>query len=75
MYKVLIRECDSYDKDKLIEIFHEDIEKFGIKEKIAGKIVIKPNVVLAHPSVAPSAFTKPEFIDALITSIENLKMK
>jgi uncharacterized protein (DUF362 family) len=74
MGKVIIRKCDSYEeREKIVKIINEGIEKLGLKEKIKGKIVIKPNVVLAHKKVAPSAFTRPEIIDSLIKSIKSLK--
>ncbi len=73
MKRVIIRGCESYDKEKIVKIIKEGIEKLGLKEKIKGKIVIKPNVVLAHKKIAPSAFTRPEIIDSLITSIKSLR--
>lgn len=72
MNKVMIRKCDSYDKGKISRIIKEGIEKFGLEDKINGRIVIKPNVVLAHNKVAPSAFTRPEIIDALLQSLKSL---
>ncbi len=72
MKKVIIRKCDSYNKKEIISIVKESIDKLGLKERIKGKIVIKPNVVLAHKKVAPSAFTRPEIIDSLITSIKSI---
>lgn len=73
MEKVIIRACDTYDKEKIVKIIKEGIEKLDLKEKVRGKIVIKPNVVFAHKKVAPSAFTRSEVIDSLITSIRSLK--
>lgn len=71
MNKVIIRKCDSYDKDRIKSIIEEGIEKFGLKEKIKGKIVIKPNVVLAHKKVAPSAFTRVEVLEALLKALKS----
>ncbi|MCP2519417.1 DUF362 domain-containing protein [Candidatus Aminicenantes bacterium AC-335-B20] len=67
--KVIIRKCENYDKKELIKIFSEGLEILELESKIKGKIVIKPNVVLAHPKVAPSAFTRPEFLDALLSTL------
>lgn len=73
MEKVIIRACETYDKEKILKIIKEGIKKLDLEEKVKGKIVIKPNVVFAHRKVAPSAFTRPEIIDSLITSIKSLK--
>ena len=67
--KVIIRKCGSYNQKELIKFFSEALEILELENKIKGKIVIKPNVVLAHPKVAPSAFTKPEFLDALMSTL------
>lgn len=48
MEKVIIRACDAYDKEKNVKIIKEGIEKLDLKEKVRGKIVVKPNVVFAH---------------------------
>ncbi len=72
MKKVIIRKCDSYNKEEIMLIIKEGIDKLGLNERIKGKVVIKPNVVLAHKKVAPSAFTRPEIIDSLITSIKSI---
>lgn len=71
MHKVIIRKCDSYEKGKIKSIIEEGIEKLGLKEKIKGRIVIKPNVVFAHKKVAPSAFTRVEVIDALLQALKS----
>ncbi|MEW6457082.1 MAG: DUF362 domain-containing protein [Acidobacteriota bacterium] len=74
MPKIIIRKCDEYDKERLIRIFLEGMEILNLKSRIKGKITIKPNVVLAHPKVAPSAFTRPEFISALLSAFEKVKI-
>ncbi len=68
--KVIIRKCKSYNQNELIKIFLEGLDILKLKDKVKGKIVIKPNVVLAHPKVAPSAFTRLEFLDALLHVLE-----
>jgi uncharacterized protein (DUF362 family) len=68
--KVLIRKCPQYDPQAIGKIIREGLEEFDLGLKIQGQITIKPNVVVAHSKVAPSAFTRHEFIDGLLHSLE-----
>ncbi len=69
---VVIRKCEAYNREKLTKIFLEGIEILNLKDRIKENITIKPNVVLAHPKVAPSAYTRPEFLDALLCALEKI---
>jgi uncharacterized protein (DUF362 family) len=71
--KVLIRKCSQYNPAVIANIIREGLEEFGLIPKIQGKITIKPNVVVAHTKIAPSAFTRHEFIDGLLQSLEKEK--
>ena len=73
MEKVIIRRCENYDLERMREIIRTGIEGLGVTPKIWGRVTIKPNVVLAHPEIAPSGFTRPEFLDALLYEIEGIK--
>lgn len=68
--KVILRRCPEYDPEKITGIIREGIEAFGLSPRIRGKVTIKPNVVFAHHKIAPSAFTRPEFLDGLITALK-----
>jgi uncharacterized protein (DUF362 family) len=68
--KVIIRKCKNYDQKELIKIFSKGLNILKLEDRIRGKITIKPNVVLAHPKIAPSAFTRPEFLNALLFVLE-----
>ncbi|MFC1816390.1 DUF362 domain-containing protein [Thermodesulfobacteriota bacterium] len=39
--------------------------------KPSGKILLKPNVVIAHPEVFPHAFTRKEFLDGVIRAVKD----
>jgi uncharacterized protein (DUF362 family) len=65
-HRVLIMRCDEYDSDKIYGIIKEGMEELGIKP--SGKILLKPNVVIAHPEVFPHAFTRKEFLDGAISA-------
>lgn len=59
--KVIIRKAPDYNPEIIKKIIQEGIEDFGLAPQIKGRITIKPNVVMAHPKVAPSAFTRGPF--------------
>jgi len=65
-HKVLIMRCDDYDPDKISGIAKEGMKELGVKP--SGKILLKPNVVIAHPEVFPCAFTRKEFLDGVISA-------
>jgi uncharacterized protein (DUF362 family) len=63
-HKVLIRRCDEYDADRIRGIVNEGMEELGVKP--SGRVLLKPNVVIAHPEMFPHAFTRKEFLDGVI---------
>jgi uncharacterized protein (DUF362 family) len=65
-YKVLIRRCEDYDAEKISGIIEEGMEELGVRP--AGRILLKPNVVIAHSEVFPHAFTRKEFLDGVISA-------
>jgi uncharacterized protein (DUF362 family) len=65
-HKVLIMRCDEYDSDKIAGIVKEGMQELGVTP--SGKILLKPNVVIAHPEVFPHAFTRKEFLDGVISA-------
>ncbi len=65
-HSVLIFRCNEYNPDKIAGIIKEGMEELGVKP--SGKILLKPNVVLAHPEVFPHAFTRKEFLDGVISA-------
>jgi len=69
---VILRKVDGYDSAVIQDVIAEGIQEFGIEERVKGKITIKPNVVMAHHKLAPSAFTRVEFLDGLIGAVSNL---
>jgi len=69
-HKVLIRRCNEYDPTKIAGIVKEGMQELGVKP--TGRILMKPNVVLAHPEIFPYAFTRKEFVDGVIAAIKAL---
>ena len=68
--KVILRRADAYDPALVARIICTGLDEFGLAPRIHGKITIKPNVVMAHHKVTPSAYTRPEFLDGLLTVLE-----
>jgi len=69
---VILRRCPDYDPAWISEIIGQGIEEFGLGPRIKGRVTIKPNVVFAHHKVAPSAYTRSEFMDGVLTALERL---
>jgi uncharacterized protein (DUF362 family) len=65
-HKVLITRCDEYDPKKIFGIVKEGMEDLDVKP--SGRILLKPNVVIADPEIFPHAFTRKEFLDGVISA-------
>jgi len=67
--KVILRTVPDYDPSRIKQVIREGMEEFGLAGPDRSRITIKPNVVMAHHKTAPSAFTRPEFLDGLIAAL------
>ncbi len=67
--KVILRRAESYDPAIIAEIIRQGIDELNLAPRIKGRVTIKPNVVMAHHKVTPSAYTRPEFLDGLLSAI------
>jgi len=67
-HKVLIMRCDAYDPERIAGIVREGMEELGARP--SGRILLKPNVVIAHPEKFPHAFTRKEFLDGVISAVK-----
>ena len=65
-HKVMIMRCDDYDPEKICGIIKEGMEELDVRP--TGRILLKPNVVMAHPEVFPLAFTRKEFLDGVLSA-------
>jgi uncharacterized protein (DUF362 family) len=65
-HRVLIMRCDQYDPEKIYDCVNNGMAELGVKP--TGKVLLKPNVVIAHPEVFPHAFTRAEFLDGVISA-------
>jgi uncharacterized protein (DUF362 family) len=64
--KVVLRHVPDYDPKKIKGVIKEGLEELGLIHSNHQRITIKPNVVMAHHKVAPSAYTRPEFLEGLL---------
>jgi uncharacterized protein (DUF362 family) len=71
--KVIVRRVMDYNSEAIKKIIQEGLSEFGLSPQAKEKITIKPNVVMAHHKVAPSAFTRPEFLDGLLAALTDGK--
>jgi uncharacterized protein (DUF362 family) len=67
-HMVLIRRCPQYDPDRIAAIVREGMQELGVRPH--GRILLKPNLVLAHSEIFPHAFTRREFLDGVITAVK-----
>jgi uncharacterized protein (DUF362 family) len=61
---VILRRCTAYDVDRIRGIVREGLQALG--DLPAGRVLLKPNGVIAHRRYFPYAFTRPEFIDGVL---------
>jgi uncharacterized protein (DUF362 family) len=67
-HKVLIMRCDAYDPERIAGIVKEGMEELGARP--SGRVLLKPNLVIAHPERFPHAFTRKEFLDGVISAVK-----
>lgn len=67
-HKVLIMRCDTYDPARIAHIVETGMAALDVRPE--GRILLKPNVVIAHPEVFPHAFTRKEFLDGVISATQ-----
>jgi uncharacterized protein (DUF362 family) len=68
--RVILCRAESYDPAAIAKIIQEGLDDFGLSRRVRGRVTIKPNVVMAHHKVTPSAYTRAEFLDGLLTALE-----
>jgi len=67
--KVLIRAIAFYNPETIRSVISDSLKEFDLKGRLQGRLTIKPNVVMAHHRIAPSAYTRPEFMSGLIEAL------
>jgi uncharacterized protein (DUF362 family) len=69
-YQVYLGHCKEYNADNVASIIEQALEKIPLSKPISGKVVIKPNLVLAHPKVATENYTRKEVIEGVLKVIQ-----
>jgi uncharacterized protein (DUF362 family) len=65
-HRVIIMRCDRYEAEAIAGIIREGMETLEVVP--SGRVLLKPNAVIAHPEVFPHAFTRKEFLDGAIAA-------
>lgn len=69
-YPVFLGACAKYDAKEIATIISTALQIIPISKPISGKIVIKPNLVMAHPKVATECFTRKEVIEGILRVVQ-----
>lgn len=65
-YTVYLGSCDSYDPESTADVIRKALEHLNLAKPISGKVVIKPNLVMAHPKVATDNYTRKEVAEGIL---------
>lgn len=65
-YKVYLGSCPHYKTNQLQSVINKGMNHIELNQPIIGHVVIKPNLVMAHPVIAPSGFTRSEVVEGLL---------
>jgi len=65
-YTVYLGSCDSYRSETIFSVLKTAMDHVQLKQPPFGRVVIKPNIVMAHPGVATDGFTRPEVVEGIV---------
>jgi uncharacterized protein (DUF362 family) len=71
--KVYLCAVPEYDPSLIKKVVQESLREYGLTGSPYSNVTIKPNVVMAHHRIAPSAFTRSEFLDGVIQALQDGK--
>lgn len=69
IFPVYLGLCKDYNSNDIASIIGQALNKIPLNKPIAGKIVIKPNLVLVHSKVATECYTRKEIVEGIIQFI------
>ncbi len=64
--RVFVASCKTYDPSAIAEKVHTAVRTIAPGLNVAGRVVIKPNLVMAHPKVATDGYTRAEVVDGIL---------
>ncbi len=70
-YQVYLGTCDKYHPQKIENVIKDGIQAILPTKSISGKIVIKPNLVMAHPAIATEGYTRAEVIEGILANLNS----
>jgi len=68
-YRVIVKQCPDYNPELIGTLITSALEKLSLKRPLAGRIVIKPNLVMAHPRVATDSYTRSEVVAGIVRAV------
>jgi hypothetical protein len=68
-YAVHIGYCSDYDPVRIADVLLRALNEVPLRKPISGNIVIKPNLVMAHPKVATEAYTRREVVEGILAAV------
>ena len=69
-FPVYLGACSEYNAESVASIIETALTKIPLPKPITGKVVIKPNLVMAHPKVATESYTRKEVIEGILKVIQ-----
>ena len=69
-HTVILRKCTSYDAGRIRAIVREGMQ--DLDDPPRGRILVKPNGVIAHKDLFPHAFTRAEFLDGVLGAVRDV---
>lgn len=70
-YPVYLGSCTDYDTDRITRVLEKALGSIRLSKPIAGKVVIKPNLVMAHPKVATESYTRKEVVASILRVVQS----
>ncbi len=69
-YTVYLGSCSEYRAEAVQAVLKRALPLLELPWPLQGRIVIKPNIVMAHPRIATDGFTRPEVVEGIIRLIQ-----
>lgn len=67
MARVLLYHCDVYDPARIRSIVTAGLDELNVRPR--GRVLVKPNLTVAHPRFFKHTFTRSEFLDGLLGAL------
>ncbi len=65
-YRVYLAHCPDYDGEAIARIIGQATGKISLPRPPGGRVVIKPNLVMAHPKVATEGYTRSQVVEGIV---------